>query len=195
MKKVLIVDDTKNIRTLLSMCLELEGYQITMASDGKEGLALIQNEAFDLVFLDIKLPEMSGTEVLRKIKEIGVQTPIIIMTAFATVKNAVECTKLGAVTYLQKPFTAEKIRRVLKEINENISSNLQEQNLETCLSRAKQLMAVGKMVEAYQQLKNALAVNPHHGETYRLIAAIYEEQGNTKESERFKMIAQQFEET
>ena len=54
------------------------------------------------------------------------------MTAFATVKNAVECTKLGAVTYLQKPFTAEKIRRVLKEINENISSNLQEQNLETC---------------------------------------------------------------
>ena len=63
MKKVLIVDDTKNIRTLLSMCLELEGYQITMASDGKEGLALIQNEAFDLVFLDIKLPEMSGTEV------------------------------------------------------------------------------------------------------------------------------------
>ena len=56
-------------------------------------------------------------------------------------------------------------------------------------------MAVGKMVEAYQQLKNALAVNPHHGETYRLIAAIYEEQGNTKESERFKMIAQQFEET
>lgn len=116
MERVLVVDDTKNIRTLLSKCLELEGYSVETASDGKDAIRRILTEPFDLIFLDIKMPQFSGTEVLKQIRECGVDTPVVIITAYATIKNAVECTKLGAVAYLQKPFTAEKVKNTLKEI-------------------------------------------------------------------------------
>lgn len=92
MKKVLVVDDTKNIRMVLTKCLELEGYEVMTASDGRQALEMLTQHTFDLAFLDIKLPEMRGTEVLKRIREIGVKTPVIIITAYATVKNAVDCT-------------------------------------------------------------------------------------------------------
>ncbi len=193
MKKALVVDDTKNIRTLLTMCLESEGYQVITADDGKEGLSFIQNEPLDLVFLDIKLPEITGTEVLRRVRESGINTPIIIMTAFATVKNAVECTKLGAVIYLQKPFTAAKLRRILHEIPQTPPASVQEVGF--YISKAKQLILEGNLADAFKELQNSLAVNASHGETYKLMARIYEAQGQKKEAERFNRIAGEFEET
>ena len=103
LKRVLVVDDTKNIRLLLTKCLELEGYEVETASNGQEGYEKICGGAYNLVFLDIKLPELSGTEVLRRIRAQGIPTPVIIITAYPTVKNAVECTQLGSIAYLQKP--------------------------------------------------------------------------------------------
>jgi DNA-binding NtrC family response regulator len=190
MKKVLVVDDTKNIRTLLTTCLEVEGYEVMTADTGIKALSLIQTYPFDLVFLDIKLPELSGTEVLRSIRGNGIQTPVIIMTAFATVKNAVECTKLGAITYLQKPFTAEKVRAVLREVIE--TSQGVSSKLEHLWASAKEMLALGRPAEALGQLKLALAENPNCGETYLLLGEVYHAQGNTKEAERFKKIAGQF---
>ncbi len=116
MKKVLVVDDTKNIRTLLSIYLKLNGFEVLMASNGHEALSIIDTEALDLIFLDIKMPELSGTEVLKRIRAKGITAPVVIMTAFATVKNAVDCTKLGAITYLQKPFTTDKVKTILDDI-------------------------------------------------------------------------------
>lgn len=101
---------------MLSKCLELDGYEVEMAENGKKGLELIKNTPADLVFLDIKLPEMSGTEVLRRIRNMGINTPVIIITAYPTVKNAVDCVQMGAITYLQKPFTAARLKNVLNEL-------------------------------------------------------------------------------
>lgn len=129
MEKVLVVDDTKNIRMLLSKCLELEGYHVETAVDGKDAIAKILTEHFDLIFLDIKMPQFSGTEVLKRIRDAGVNTPVIIITAYATIKNAVECTKLGAVAYLQKPFTAEKVKKTLKEISEEGEMRYDRKNI------------------------------------------------------------------
>lgn len=129
--KVLVVDDTKNIRMLLTTCLELYGYKVVTAVDGLDALNTITIENPDLIFLDIKLPEISGTEVLRRIRSMGVITPVVIMTAFATVKNAIECTKLGAVAYLQKPFTADKVKTVINQLSScfPISQNSPELNI------------------------------------------------------------------
>ncbi|NJD03744.1 MAG: response regulator, partial [Ruminiclostridium sp.] len=77
MKKVLVADDTKNIRILLSKCLELEGYEVQTANDGQQAIELFKNTRFDLAFLDIKMPEIRGTEVLKKIREMGIETPVI----------------------------------------------------------------------------------------------------------------------
>ncbi|MDZ5010670.1 response regulator, partial [Clostridium perfringens] len=91
MKRVLVIDDTKNIRILLSTCLELRGYEVITADNGIEALNIINNvnENIDLIFLDIRMPGISGTEVLKNIK---FNCHVVIMTAFATVKNAIECT-------------------------------------------------------------------------------------------------------
>lgn len=191
MKRVLVVDDTKNIRTLLTTCLEIEGYQVETSNDGNHAMEILKTSPFDLIFLDIKLPELSGTEVLRRIREQGIDTPVIIMTAFATVKNAVECTKLGAVAYLQKPFTAEKIRSTLLGIASNNEDGIQ--TFESYLYSGRKLVNEGKLTEAFRFLKEALAINPDCGEIYSLIARIHEGQGNTREASRFYKIAKQFE--
>ena len=128
MKTALIVDDTKNIRILLSHCLNDLGFKVHCASNGSEALELIPNIDFDIAFIDIKMPTMSGTALLEQIRKDGYKFNIVIMTAFATIKNAVTTTKLGAIAYLQKPFTANTIHKILDEIfpdynNEPLSNN------------------------------------------------------------------------
>ena len=80
-QNVLIVDDTKNIRLMLTKCLELDGYRVDSASNGQEGLDAILGGQYDLIFLDTKLPDLSGTEVLRRMRSAGIQTPVIVITA------------------------------------------------------------------------------------------------------------------
>ena len=116
MKTALIVDDTKNIRILLSHCLKDSGFEVHCASNGSEALELISVIDFDIAFIDIKMPIMSGTALLEQIRKDGHAFNIVIMTAFATIKNAVTTTKLGASAYLQKPFTANTIHKILDEI-------------------------------------------------------------------------------
>ncbi len=192
MSKVLIVDDTKNIRALLTTCLEIEGHTVQSVNDGEQALRVLEAERFDLIFLDIKLPEYSGTEILRRIRAAGIETPVVIMTAFATVKNAVECTKLGAVAYLQKPFTAEKIRNLLGEMDKDpLVKNYLSNELDSHRA-AQTLIEQGQLDQAFQIVKVLLANNPSCGETYRLLGEIHEARGNHCEAERFYTIAKQF---
>ena len=116
MKTALIVDDTKNIRLLLSHCLKDSGFVVHCASSGPEALELISNIEFDIAFIDIKMPSMSGTALLEQIAKDGHTFKVVIMTAFATIKNAVTTTQLGAKAYLQKPFTANTIHKILNQI-------------------------------------------------------------------------------
>ncbi|NMM65782.1 response regulator [Clostridium sp. P21] len=197
MKKVLIVDDTKNIRVLLTTCLELREYEVITADSGKEALNIIKNKKsnIDLIFLDIRMPEMNGTEVLKDIRNMGMECPVIIMTAFATVKNAIDCTKLGAVAYLQKPFSPERVNSVLDEIfnvnNENYFIENKDENV--LVEKAKVLIEKCSFVQAENNLKNALAINPYNKEIYFLIGKVNENINNKKEAKRFYAIAELFE--
>lgn len=189
MKKALVVDDTKNIRILLTTCLQINDYEVVTATNGQEAIDLLKNEDFDLVFLDIKMPEISGTSVLKKIREIGIDIPVVIMTAFATVKNAIECTKLGAVAYLQKPFTTEKVKAVLSEIF-NHDDNINK--LKELLKNSRELIEKGKNAEAYDLLKKVLSINPSCSETYYLIGKACEKMGDLKQAEKFYETAKCF---
>jgi len=190
MKRVLVVDDTKNIRVLLTTCLEVEGYQVDTASDGKTALERLQTTAYDLAFLDIKLPELSGTEVLRKLRSSDIHIPVVIMTAFATVKNAIECTKLGAVQYLQKPFTAEKVRMIMKELKEGSEHINRRENMEL----ARYLLERGKLNEAYEVLKKCLTNDPENAETYYLMGVCLARQGQDAKAGKFFNAAKHFSE-
>lgn len=188
MKRVLVVDDTKNIRALLTTCLEVEGYQVDTASDGKTALERLLANAYDLAFLDIKLPELSGTDVLRKLRSSDIYIPVIIMTAFATVKNAIECTKLGAVQYLQKPFSAEKVRTVLKELREGTEHVSYQKNMDL----ARHLIEKEELDAAYEVLKKCLAYDPGNSDTYYLIGMCHDKQGQNAKADKFFIAAKHF---
>lgn len=196
MKRVLVIDDTKNIRILLSTCLELRGYKVVTADNGIEALNIIndKSEKIDLIFLDIRMPGISGTEVLKGIKEVRSTCPVVIMTAFATVKNAIECTKLGALIYLQKPFSPDRINLVLDEIERKNNDNI-EFRVDEILKISKELLNIDdieKIYEAYELLKKALSINPYNKEIYLLISEVNKLTGNIEEEKRFKDIYKLF---
>jgi two-component system, OmpR family, response regulator len=186
MKKVLVVDDTKNIRMSLSKCLELEGYEVMTASDGKQALDLFIQHTFDLAFLDIKLPEIRGTEVLKRIREHGIKTPVIIITAYATVKNAVDCTNMGAVAYIQKPFSVEKIKSVLAELNLTTTCiERQDTNTGKLLMDIIALLEMENYDKALEFSKRALSIDINNPEIYLLISKAFRGLGNEENAERF----------
>ena len=183
-KKALVVDDTKNIRLLLAKCLELEGWDVTSAQNGKECLDFIGNERFDLIVLDIKLPEISGTEVLRRMRGVGIQTPVIVITAYPTIKNAVDCTRLGVVSYLQKPFTAERLRAVLEDLN--IPGDDYERSERK--AEAEKALLNNDPERAKSLLSAALADNPSDGNLYMMLSHAYSATGDTENADKFMKI-------
>jgi two-component system, OmpR family, response regulator len=195
MRKVLVVDDTKNIRLLLTKCLQLEGYEVTTAGDGLQAIDLIKNNDFDLIFLDIKLPEIRGTEVLKRIREMGIQTPVIIITAYATVKNAVDCTQLGAVAYVQKPFTADKIRSVLAEFHVR-QHNIPRIgfDMEKLITEVENMLQNNAYSEALELIGKALSKELTNPNLFLLVAKAYEGLGNKELADKYYKTYQLFSE-
>ncbi|MGG7060005.1 response regulator [Clostridium nigeriense] len=195
MKKVLVIDDTKNIRMLLSTCLELRGYSVITADNGIEALKIIKNteEVVDLIFLDVRMPEISGTEVLKVIKEEREDCSVVIMTAFATVKNAIECTKLGALVYLQKPFSPDRINLVLDEIERKEKSKELHKPSMDIVEKARGLLKdSNNALEAHELLKKAIGRDPYNKDIYLLISKVNKILGNIEEAIRFEKIYEMF---
>ncbi len=107
--KILVVDDEDIVRTSCSRALSPEGYEVRLARNGIEGLQMANEERFDLVLTDLKMPDMDGIEVLRIIKEKWPETVVIIVTGYQTVDTAVKAIKLGAYDYIEKPFTPDAL--------------------------------------------------------------------------------------
>ena len=117
--RVLIIDDEDTIRDSMHQVLKKEGYQVREAADGKEGLSLFNQETFQVVFLDLKLPGLNGLRILGQMKEANPETPIIIITGYGSIESAVEAIKLGAFDYMVKPFSPEELRLVTKKAIES----------------------------------------------------------------------------
>lgn len=117
--KILVVDDEDALRTVLSAELGSEGYDVATAADGVEAVGMLQKNRYNLVLLDIKMPNMNGFEVLKIIKEKHPGTKVIMLTGFADLKNAIESKKLGAEDFVSKPYDLvdllTTIDRVLNE--------------------------------------------------------------------------------
>ena len=108
-KRILVVDDEKLIRWSLEKNLRESGYDVETAESGKKAISIIQSEIIDMVLLDIRLPEMSGVDVLRQIKEQNRDMPVVMITADDTVETAITCMKTGAYDYILKPFDLEEV--------------------------------------------------------------------------------------
>jgi two-component system, NtrC family, nitrogen regulation response regulator NtrX len=112
--RVLVVDDEEGIRSSLKMIFEYEGYEVILAANGPAALKIAEKEAPDLVFLDIKMPQMDGLEVLKRLKADEGSPPVVILSGHGNVKTAVEATKLGAFDFIEKPPESDRILLVAR---------------------------------------------------------------------------------
>ncbi|GIN57177.1 response regulator [Lederbergia ruris] len=114
-KKILIVDDQFGIRILLNEILQKEGYQIYQAANGPEALSITQEHNPDLVLLDMKIPGMSGPEILAEMKKMKADIGVMIMTAYGEHELIKNAQKLGVIAHFSKPFDIEEVRSAVKE--------------------------------------------------------------------------------
>jgi two-component system NtrC family response regulator len=113
-KTILLVDDDASQRKVIEFWLREEGYSTLTAGDGKSALPILEERSPDLVVADIRMPGMDGLELLSRIRAINQDTPVILMTAFGTVNNAVDAMKLGATDYLLKPLNPEELKIIVR---------------------------------------------------------------------------------
>ena len=116
MKQILIVEDEPNMRLGLKDNLEFEGYQVSLANDGSEGLEAIEKNNYDLILLDVMLPELSGFDVCKIAREKGIDTPIILLTAKGEEIDKVLGLELGADDYITKPFGLRELLARIKAV-------------------------------------------------------------------------------
>ncbi|MCY7493948.1 response regulator transcription factor [Bacillus safensis] len=151
--KILVVEDEKKIARVLSLELEYEGYEVTVKETGIDGLQALEEDSFDLVLLDVMLPELSGLEVLRRVRKTNAATPIILITARGSVPDKVSGLDLGANDYITKPFDIEELlARIRAQLRLNIHAQEEE---ETELSiadltvneKTREIQRAGQMLE------------------------------------------------
>jgi len=116
--RVLVVDDEKNIRATLALCLEGMGCAVTAVASGEAALAALEREPFEIAFLDLRLADESGMDLLPKLLALRAELSVVVITAYATIETAVEAMRRGARDYLPKPFTPAQIRHVVEQIAE-----------------------------------------------------------------------------
>ncbi|MBK6772004.1 MAG: sigma-54-dependent Fis family transcriptional regulator [Ignavibacteria bacterium] len=117
-RSVIIIDDESNIRNLLSRILSLEGFEVNTFANAKEGLNSVDKESYDVALIDVKLPDIDGIELTRLIREKSPDTEIIVMTAYATIKDGVEAIRRGAMDYIEKGRDEEEIILKVKQAAE-----------------------------------------------------------------------------
>ena len=125
--KILVADDEQSMREFLDIMLKKEGYKVSLASNGEEVVKLIDNDLFDLVLLDIRMPKLDGLSALKRIKAIAPETIVIMITAYASADTAIKAMKEGAYDYITKPFKVEEIKLIIKNALEK--KNLQKENI------------------------------------------------------------------
>lgn len=180
---ILVVDDELGPRESLRMILR-DDYRVETAVNGKEAISLINNNDFDLIILDIRMPEMNGIDLLKVIRGKTPETEVIIVTAYASVDTATEALRLGAVDYLNKPFEVSHVRSVVKK----------------GLNKRSQSREVGRKLDELQLAKLSLeeeikytksSIQSHYRETIdSLVAAVDAKDSYTKgHQERVAILA------
>ncbi len=180
MEKILIIDDEKNYLMIIGEILQEEGYAFLTASSGMEALDILNNEIVDLVLTDVKMPGMSGIQLLEKIKQINPDLPVIVMTAYGSVEKAVQAMHKGAYTFILKPFENQaliahigKALSVFKIVQENnllkhaIASRY---NFDNIIGKSKPMQEIYEVIEKVAPSNASVLVEGESGTGKELVA-------------------------
>jgi len=150
--KILIVDDDESIRFVLKKALGKEGYEVSEAKDGVSGLAALKTGAYPVAFLDVMMPGIDGITVLGRMKEAGVDTYVIMMTAHGSMKTAIDAMKSGAFDYITKPFDVDEVTLLLQRALENRAMAAEVENLKASLRERYEVGAIVGKSQAMQEI-------------------------------------------
>src|SRR5579859_7051676 len=177
---VLIIDDEAEIRESLQTLLELEGYEVEAAATGEEGLAKLGEHPFDLVLLDLALPDRNGIELLPEIRVLDFQIAIIMITAYGTVEDAVRAMQAGAANFLQKPWDNEKLladvrtavaRHKAEEENIQLKRALKQRyNFENIVGKSEPMLKIFDLVAQVAPSRSTVLLQGESGTGKELIA-------------------------
>jgi len=180
---VLIVDDEKNIREGLGTALEMDGYDVRLAADGKEAMSIINSTEMDLVITDLKMPGVSGEELLKYISSSYPTVPVIILTGHGTIESAVKAMRDGAYDFLTKPVNLDRLSLLVKRALANRELSLQhralQDELETLnrkntysriIGKSSQMRKVMNLVEQVAQTKASVLITGESGVGKELVA-------------------------
>jgi DNA-binding response OmpR family regulator len=185
-KPVLIVDDEKNIRLTLSQSLESLELETDTAVNGEEALAKLKEKDYGLVLLDLRLPGMDGMEVLRRLREIRPDVQVIIITAYGTIESAVDAMKLGAVDFIQKPFSPKEIRGLVSLVLDR--GKLDEQkavDYASFIELAKRCVGDRHFDAAIEHVRKAISLDPARPDAFNLLGALMEIQHNVLDAQKY----------
>jgi len=143
-EKVLIVDDEALVRNFLAETLKRKNLHVCTAENGQKALSLIKEQNFDLVITDMKMPDLTGIDLLRKIKELSPQIIVIVITAYGSIENAVEAMRFGAYDYLIKPFSPDTIEVVLEKARGHIALIQENDCLRQQIAENHEANVIGK---------------------------------------------------
>jgi DNA-binding NtrC family response regulator len=177
---ILIVDDEESVRDSLYNWFIEDGYHVECAENAKKALSMLENESFDIILADIKMPGMDGLEMLRRIKLLKSDSIVIVMTAFATVDTAVQALKDGAFDYVTKPFDPDDLSHlirnaskqiVLSEENENLRQKVVSlENVEDLIGKSEAIKKVLKDIESVAQSNSSVVITGESGTGKELVA-------------------------
>ena len=178
--RILVVDDERSMRELLAIVLRRDGYEVILAENGRTAVNVLEREAVDLLISDIKMPDMSGVDVLRAAKGIDQDILGIMITAFASTDTAVEALRMGAYDYLSKPFDVDELkiivrhaleRRQLRQENVLLKRALQSTHqFSNIVGRSESMLAVFKLIETVAPTNSTILVTGESGTGKELVA-------------------------
>jgi DNA-binding NtrC family response regulator len=177
---ILIIDDEMAIRESLQTLLEMEDYQVDTAETGEEGLARLAEQPYDLILLDLALPDRNGLEVLREIRDRDSSLAVILITAYGTVENAVLAMQGGAANFIQKPWDNEKLladvraavaRRKAEEENVQLKRALKQRyNFENIIGKSEPMLKIFDLVAQVAPSRSTVLLQGESGTGKELIA-------------------------
>jgi len=177
MNSILIIDDEKEICESIKMILEYEGYSVTYSTSATEGISKLSSNNYSGLLLDIQMPEMSGFEVLKKVKVKNPSLSVIIISAHGSVENAIRATKLGAFDFIEKPIDRDKLllstRNAVEQFNlltENIEIKKVLEGGGDILGNSKQIKNILELIEKVAPLNTRVLITGENGTGKELVA-------------------------
>ncbi|PCH71526.1 MAG: response regulator [Bacteroidales bacterium] len=157
MSKILIIDDEKSIRNTLKEILSYEDYEISLAENGLEGIELAKTDEFDVILCDIKMPQMDGIEVLEKTQELGLDTPVIMISGHGNIDTAVEAIKKGAFDFLEKPLDLNRILITLRNAMDKSKLITETKVLKRKVSKKYEMIGSSGALESVNEMIDKVA--------------------------------------